>query len=417
MWSVLDILSFASPSATEPLKPRHTLAGHAAAVTAVVMGHSAAAGNIAVSAAQDGTCIVWDYAEGRAVRTVLLRDEPGGLALDPADRAVYVGFRDGSVQCVDFFAEGGVRSGVRADAGPLVPPALSRWRAAVGDEGKDGVLCLALSYDGTMLLSGHEDGRVERWDVGAGRHQGRVVSYQGAPITNLVFERPTGWPGERESRRMGASVMKPRPHEAFSRVRAEEMGAGYVMSVAFGLEDDRQGKNEVDYPRSDVEKYLSTVGVLEDDFFTGMVELNELSGGSASRKQALSNGVKTHNKEDDMIMLEDGVEATEVDHLKQRVAALEESTKRMVSNATELRKDRDALRAREREHLAKRAKKENIRRKISDNEWSTMARRQQGLVTNIGQPARIDSAEDVLGPASEAMSEDGSTTSESLPHI
>ena len=168
------------------------------------MGHSASTMNICVSASKDSTVIVWNYHTGDLLRTFLLPSTPLCLALDPCDRAVFVGFEDGSIQIVEFLQANSVLNPLfdtRLQNTPLqitLPP----WTAPseIG-----GVHCLGLSYDGTNLLSGHASGKIAQWDTGRRAFAGEIADLN-APVTNLLMQSP--FPGRRMTKM--STVVKPK---------------------------------------------------------------------------------------------------------------------------------------------------------------------------------------------------------------
>lgn len=178
------------------------------------MGHSFSDQNIAVSASEDNTCIVWDYVNGDALHTFLLPSSPLCLALDPADRAVYAGFEDGSIQFINFYSQVGLSQPLHnpaLQATPTQPPPSDRWSAT--HPSASPILCLQVSYDGTSLLSGHQDGKIHIWDIAAGKYDKRLADFA-VPITNIVMLKPTGFPEMTKPVVKLHTVVKPR-YESF----------------------------------------------------------------------------------------------------------------------------------------------------------------------------------------------------------
>lgn len=219
VWSIPGLLSFSVSSVNGngpdlPFSPIRTLSNHRAAITAVVMGHSFSDQNIAVSASEDNTCIVWDYVNGDALHTFLLSSSPLCLALDPADRAVYAGFEDGSIQFIDFYSQVGLSQPLHnpaLQATPTQPPPSDRWSAT--HPSASTILCLQVSYDGTSLLSGHQDGKIHVWDIAVGKYDKRLADFA-VPITNIVMLKPTGFPEMAKPAVKLHTVVKPR-YESF----------------------------------------------------------------------------------------------------------------------------------------------------------------------------------------------------------
>ena len=215
VWSIPGLLSLSASSTDEkrqylPYSPLRTLSNHRAAITAIVMGHSFGTQNIAVSASKDNTCIVWDYVNGDVLHTFLLPSSPLCLALDPADRAVYAGFEDGSVQFIDFYSQGGSTQPLHNPAlqnAPTQPPPSDRWSAT--HQSASPILCLQVSYDGTSLLSSHQDGKIHVWDIAAGKFDKRLADFA-VPITNIVMLKPAGFPETIKPAVKLHNVVKPR---------------------------------------------------------------------------------------------------------------------------------------------------------------------------------------------------------------
>ena len=220
MWSVPGLLSFSASVANGfgndlPYSPLRSLSNHRAAVTALAMGHSFSRNNIAVSASRDDTCIVWNHNSGDLLHTFLLPASPLCLALDPADRAVYVGYEDGSIQFINFYSQGGLVQQLHNPedtATPSQPPSSTRW--SIMNQADSTALSLQMSYDGTILLSGHENGKIHTWDVAAGRYSDQLADFSAA-ITNMHILKPTGFTKVQQPAVKLHHVIKPR-YESFA---------------------------------------------------------------------------------------------------------------------------------------------------------------------------------------------------------
>lgn len=167
-----------------------------------------------MSASKDNTCIVWDYLNGDALHTFLLPSSPLCLALDPADRAVYAGYEDGSIQLIDFYNQGGLTQPLynpTLQSTPTQPPPPDRWSAP--HHSASSTLCLQVSYDGTSLLSGHQDGKIHLWDIAAGKYDRQLTDFA-APVANIVMLKPIGFPNFQKPAVTLHNVVKPR-YESF----------------------------------------------------------------------------------------------------------------------------------------------------------------------------------------------------------
>ncbi|ORY19737.1 WD40-repeat-containing domain protein [Clohesyomyces aquaticus] len=233
VWNLPSILSF-SPDASRA--PIHTLSTHRGPVTSLVCGHSHSAANIAVSISDDKSAIVWDYHRGQALRTYLLPETPSAVILDPADRAFYVAYEDGSLQTISFYDE--VQQSTPIDAlrdtssahRPIQPPTKARYNAESQKLG--GALSLGLSWDGTTLISGHASGKMASWDIAKGNYISTIVTLPG-PVTNLQFLAPTGFPNAPEPKFKIHAVVKPRQDLGTSNSGSGLVPANYTLNVQF----------------------------------------------------------------------------------------------------------------------------------------------------------------------------------------
>ncbi|KAL8685793.1 MAG: hypothetical protein Q9224_005669 [Gallowayella concinna] len=221
VWSLPSLLSFSQPSPNDtiqplPFSPSRTLTNHRAAINAVLFGHSGSKANFAISAANDQTCIIWDYINGTVLHTYLLSNNPHCLALDPADRAAYAGFEDGSIQILDFYKKNSVFHPLHdADqrSAPTQPTPSDRWH--LHSDIVSPAYCLQVSYDGTALLSGHENGKVQCWNPATRGFNNQIADLT-LPVTNLLMLPPTGFPNPQTPYLKLHNVVKPRYESSFN---------------------------------------------------------------------------------------------------------------------------------------------------------------------------------------------------------
>ncbi|KAJ5766869.1 uncharacterized protein N7511_004485 [Penicillium nucicola] len=221
VWSLPSILSFSKPALSATRQPTNspirTFSNHRAGITSLAVGHSNGRHNIVVSTAKDNTAIAWDYQTGRAMRTFLLPLSATSVALDPVDRAFYVGYEDGSVQSVDFYRGQSVQHPLHDSSVQSTPVQVSmedRWLPPSAESGS--VKTISLTYDGTTLLSGHNGGKVLSWNIARHKYTSSVADYT-HPITNLVMLPPGGIPHpSSDLKRTAHTIIKPRHDNGLS---------------------------------------------------------------------------------------------------------------------------------------------------------------------------------------------------------
>lgn len=228
VWSLPALLSFATVD-LQASSPLTTFTHHRAEIVALALGHSSSFCNFAVSASKDRTCLVWDYHTGTVMRTCLLPDTPVCLALDAADRHVYIGYEDGSVQQLDLY---NVRNDSHSTA-PVQPSLSSRWSFKRGALG--AALSISVSFDGLTIMTGHQSGDVCTWEAGKGRFASKVLQAPlNGPVNNLAFLPVTGLSHDEPKKVKTPTVVKPK-FGAFDNPIGEVPGS-YNLNVIFPSE-------------------------------------------------------------------------------------------------------------------------------------------------------------------------------------
>lgn len=210
VWSIPALLSF-SNDGVQPLAPLRTFTTHRASVIALALGHSASFQNIAITAAKDKTCLVWDYQSNAVLRTFLLPAIPTSLVVDPADRAFYVSYENGGVQRVDLLSATGKADSIQNGSDALTPVQPRSKVMSPPDASTGAVLSLGLSFDGTAVLAGYQSGTIIGWDIATGHMKPFLP--QGplpGPVTNLKFLPVSGFESEKSKLLHIDVVVKPK---------------------------------------------------------------------------------------------------------------------------------------------------------------------------------------------------------------
>ncbi|KAK0656784.1 WD40-repeat-containing domain protein [Cercophora newfieldiana] len=184
VWSLPQLLELDSAAEHEP---ERTLSNHRAAITSLSASPSVSVDtNFCVSASKDKSCIIWNYQTGDVLRTLLFPSFPLCVSLDPSSRAICVACEDGSLYLTELFGDAPLLGPQSEDAATAVQVS-SPFGATQPDVGPAS--CLALSYDGTTLITGHPKGQILKWDVADNKTPLELASLNAA-VTNIVFVSP-----------------------------------------------------------------------------------------------------------------------------------------------------------------------------------------------------------------------------------
>ncbi|SMQ56113.1 unnamed protein product [Zymoseptoria tritici ST99CH_3D7] len=232
VWSLPALLSFSTTSAVSPLR---TFSSHRSEITSLILGNGASNCNFVVSISKDKSCLVWDYHNNSLLRTYLLPGVPLCLALDPADRAAFVGYEDGTLQQLDLHtSSNGALDAIQNGSNPtepVQPPASTRWKLPESTHG--AALSLSISFDGSTAISGHQSGTILAWDV----PRGSFVSAQTqlplpGPVSNVQFLPVTGFAVRDQRTTKINEIVKPK-FGAFDSSDRDSVPGNYTLQVQF----------------------------------------------------------------------------------------------------------------------------------------------------------------------------------------
>ncbi|KAH5371797.1 hypothetical protein HBI48_038790 [Parastagonospora nodorum] len=355
VWALPAILSF---SPDTPRTPVHTLSTHRGPISSLVCGHSSTSANIAISTSGDKSAIVWDYHNGHALRTYLLPEAPTAVTLDPADRAFFVAYADGSLQTIDFYddVQSTLSTNLLHDPSsshrPVQPPPKTRFSAESQKLG--GALSLTLSWDGTTLVSGHASGKVAAWDIAKSNYLSTLANLPG-PVSNLQLLPPTGFPQDPEQLFKVHTVVKPKHDPGTSAGGSGLIPPGYTLTMQLTgrLRTERASATDTMLPT----KTAFEEALTHPSFPAGMLEesLAELESWNSASKGATAPASDFMALDDDSNATSSDAHLTEVKELKKQVASLQRIQKVTFAQLSELRTEREYFLSKEKRR-AERAK-------------------------------------------------------------
>jgi pre-rRNA-processing protein IPI3 len=349
VWSLPELLSFSGAQDTSPIR---TFSNHRSKVTAIAVGHSASSCNFAVSVSEDKTCLVWDYRTNTLLRTFLLLGVASSVALDPADRAFYLGYEDGTVQQIDLYQtiNGGldaVQNGNGA-ANPIQPKASSRWK--LQDTSLGAVLCMTLAFDGTTLITGHDSGALLSWDTNRGSYLSTLPqSPLPGPVANVAFLPVTGFASQSD---------KATPRTRVTEITKPKFGA-HTTDEGFGVPGNYSLSVQLSTNLSADDAPNDFCSALTDPSFpTSLLDqgLSELASWGQNTTNARNGDFPEHGE--DFMSLDDqpGKMTAEQENavLKSQIAALRRVQATSLQSVHRLSEEKKALIRREQARLAAR---------------------------------------------------------------
>jgi pre-rRNA-processing protein IPI3 len=307
--------------------------------------------------------MVWDYHSGQALRTYLLPDTPTAVTLDPADRAFYLAYQDGSLQTLSFYDEmqqttpvDVLREGSQSHR-PIQAPENSRFNAESQKLG--GALSLSLSWDGTTLISGHESGKVAAWDIAKSNYMSILASLPG-PVTNLQFLEPTGFPDTPEPKFKIHAVVKPRQDTSMSDSGNGLVPTNYSWNMQLtgrldvpsstATEEIRAGKSEFEealthssFPLHMLEESLAELEAWNPQSNANVAPAADFLSLSATADEGSAKGAAAAYSNE---------QETEFQDLKKQLASLQRIQKVTFQQLSEVREERDWLLKKEKERAA-----------------------------------------------------------------
>lgn len=303
-----------------------------------------------MSTSGDKTAIVWDYHNGQALRTYLLPETPTSVALDPADRACFIGYADGSLQTIDFYDDiqkttsTDVLRDTSSSHRPMQPSPKTRFGADSQKLG--GALSLSLTWDGTTLVSGHSSGKIASWDIAKSNYLTTLANLSG-PVSNLQFLRPTGFSNIKDPSFKVQTIVKPKQDARLTGSSSGLVPSNYNLSMQF------TGRVSIPSVSATEQQSVKTCSFVEalthPSFPASMLEesLAELDSwvapSKASSTTAATAVAPVQNDDVEPTGSTKDASSDEVKELKKQISSLQRIQKVTFAQLSELREEKEYL--------------------------------------------------------------------------
>ncbi len=193
VWRMVDVVG--SLVGQELIKPINSLTQHSLAITDIRCSTGPAVSARLYTSSMDNTIKVWDLVSGELISTLLLPSPPTCIDLDPAERRLYAGTSSGDIYEIPLYVK---EKQLRAvgGLGTIVN---------VGDSGRSllqgqdsPITAIKLSFDGSRLVSGAEDGSTFVWDCPTRQMISKLKQHDSAvTILLLILKDMSGAPSSK----------------------------------------------------------------------------------------------------------------------------------------------------------------------------------------------------------------------------
>ncbi|RCK60590.1 Pre-rRNA-processing protein IPI3 [Candida viswanathii] len=181
VWNLAELISIYDRSSTGDdaagavVKPYWQITDNTLPITDVLMNEAAVLNDLKLyTTSRDSTVRIYDVMTKSCLTTFILTDSVECLTIDPANRALYVGLSNGLIRTIPLYtinphtsvleSIGGMNKIITVDQDPNLTNTFVAHQQA-GEKDGTAVTKLAISLDGTNILSGDAQGRVFVSDV------------------------------------------------------------------------------------------------------------------------------------------------------------------------------------------------------------------------------------------------------------
>ncbi|KAI9264687.1 quinon protein alcohol dehydrogenase-like superfamily [Helicostylum pulchrum] len=186
--------------------PLYSWSDHTLPVSDIYIGHGSLSGARVCTASSDHTVKLWDLATGQLLTTFLFPKAVSSVIMDPSETTIFAACED-KIYSVDLYKSrqdqtykittteslGGMSRVESVGIKSATPSSLESKTPSLGSifTGHTGAInSLTLSFDGTILISGAEDGNCIVWDVLSRQPLRKFESHKGPVSFVSCFLRP-----------------------------------------------------------------------------------------------------------------------------------------------------------------------------------------------------------------------------------
>ncbi|KAH3675948.1 hypothetical protein WICMUC_002244 [Wickerhamomyces mucosus] len=186
VWRISDLVEF-SKDEERVIKPAHVISDHSLEVTDIFINNNTKQDSKLYTVSKDSTIRVYSLYSFELLSTFVITGIIESIAVDSADRAIFVGLQNGNIRQIDLYEPNKATNILEAKGGAgkiLTLPEDHELKTTITYHNPSPVKQLALSLDGSLLVSGDASGKVVISDI-VSKQVVKELKDLGSPVANI----------------------------------------------------------------------------------------------------------------------------------------------------------------------------------------------------------------------------------------
>ncbi|KAH3673117.1 hypothetical protein WICPIJ_009909 [Wickerhamomyces pijperi] len=167
VWKISDLVAFDSTE-EKIIKPAHVISDHSLEITDMFINNNIAQDSKLYTVSKDSTIRVYSLFNFQLLSTFIVSGIVESIVVDSADRAIFIGLQNGNIRQIDLYEANKASNILEAKGGAgriLTLAEDHELKSTITYHAPHPVKRLALSLDGSLIISGDEKGRVVVSDI------------------------------------------------------------------------------------------------------------------------------------------------------------------------------------------------------------------------------------------------------------
>ena len=186
IWKTTDLVSFVKDD-DRVIKPVHVISDNTLEITDIFINNSIHQDTKLYTVSRDCTIRIYDIVKFQLLSTFIIGQQIESIVVDSADRAIYIGLSNGNIRQINIYEPNPATNILEARGGFGKVVTLSedhQLTNTLTHHSPNAVTSLALSLDGSLIISGDSIGKVTVADV-VSKQVVKELKELGSKITNI----------------------------------------------------------------------------------------------------------------------------------------------------------------------------------------------------------------------------------------